>query len=178
MNRPLSETIRSKALAIRAAVFDVDGVLTDGRLHYSEDGNESKSFHTRDGLGIKALISQGIVVSVITARQSAIVARRMQELGIEHYLQGCRDKRSGLAELAERFALSPSQIAYMGDDLVDWPALDQAGLKCAPADADAWIRQQCDVVTVAPGGRGAARELCELILAAQGKLDAWRRGFQ
>lgn len=178
MSDPWPQAILDKARAIRAAVFDVDGVMTDGHLHYSENGSEAKTFHTRDGLGIKGLISQGVAVGVITARQSGIVARRMQELGIEHFLQGCRDKRAGLVALAGRLQLAPTQIAYMGDDLVDWPALLEAGLKCAPADADAWIRQQADVVTSARGGRGAVRELCELILAAQGRLESWRSGFQ
>ncbi len=178
MNEPWPEDILDKARTVRAAVFDVDGVMTDGHLYYSENGSEAKAFHTRDGLGIKGLISQGVAVGVITARQSGIVARRMQELGIEHFLQGCRDKRAGMVELTERLALIPGQIAYMGDDLVDWPALKQAGLKCAPADADAWIRQRVDVVTSARGGRGAVREVCELILSAKGRLDDWRSGFQ
>ncbi len=178
MSQAWSEGLLAKARVIRAAVFDVDGVMTDGRLYYSEDGSESKAFHTRDGLGLKGLINQGFGVGVITARQSGIVARRMQELGIEHFIQGCRDKQAGLKEMASRLALAPDELAYMGDDLVDWPALRQAGLKCAPADANDWIRDRVDVVTTANGGRGAVREICELILAAHGRLDIWRGQFQ
>jgi len=172
------EELVQKARQVRAAVFDVDGVMTDGRLYYAEDGGEFKAFHTRDGLGLKGLINQGIAVGVITARQSNIVSRRMQELGIQHCMQGCRDKAAAMSEMATRLGLETRKLAYMGDDLVDWPALRQAGLKCAPADANEWIRGHVDIVTSAPGGRGAVRELCELILAAQGRLDVWRGEFQ
>jgi 3-deoxy-D-manno-octulosonate 8-phosphate phosphatase (KDO 8-P phosphatase) len=167
-----------KARLVELAVFDVDGVLTDGRLYFSEQGHETKAFHTRDGLGIKALMSHGIKVAIITARQSQLVARRMAELGIEHLMQGREDKSAALGELIARLGFTPDQVAYTGDDLVDWPAMRLAGFKCAPADACAWIRQRADFVTASPGGHGAAREVCERILEARGLLSAWQDSFQ
>lgn len=163
-----------KASQVRLAIFDVDGVMTDGRLHYSEAGGESKAFHSRDGLGLKGLMSQGIAVAVITARQSELVSRRMQELGIADLIQGCRRKDQALAGLLERHGLQAKQTAYTGDDLLDWPAMAQCGLKCAPADANDWIRQRADLVTRLGGGRGAVREVCEFLLAAQGRLERWQ----
>jgi 3-deoxy-D-manno-octulosonate 8-phosphate phosphatase (KDO 8-P phosphatase) len=167
-----------KARLIELAVFDVDGVLTDGRLYFSEQGHETKAFHTRDGLGIKALMNHGIDVAIITARQSRLVARRMAELGIEHLMQGREDKAAALGELINRLGYAPDQVAYTGDDLVDWPAMRRCGFKCAPADACAWIRQRADFVTTSPGGLGAAREVCELILQARGLLSDWQDSFR
>ncbi len=167
-----------RARELRLAVFDVDGVMTDGRLYFSEDGCESKAFHSHDGLGLKGLMSHGIEVAVITARQSRLVERRMAELGITHLLQGRRDKAQSLDELLDKIDCSAAQTAYTGDDLVDWPAMRRCGLKCAPADASAWIRQRADLVTRRAGGRGAVREVCELILAARGALERWQESFQ
>lgn len=163
---------------IQLAVFDVDGVMTDGRLTYASDGSELKSFHSQDGLGLKALASHGIKLAVITARESEPVARRMSELPIDLVLQGRRDKASALAELGERFSLAPSAMAYTGDDLVDWPAMRQCHLKCAPADAHHWICAHSDHVCARPGGRGAVREVCELILAGHGRLESWFESFR
>lgn len=171
----IPKPLLTKARAIRLAVFDVDGVMTDGRLHYSENGTESKAFHSRDGLGLKGLMSQGIAVAVITARQSELVARRMSELGIDDLIQGCRRKDQALAGLLERHQLTAEQAAYTGDDLLDWPAMGQCGFKFAPADANGWIRQRADWVTALPGGRGAVREACEFLLAAQGRLETWQQ---
>ncbi|MGY6588799.1 MAG: KdsC family phosphatase [Wenzhouxiangella sp.] len=171
----IPETLLAQARGIRLAVFDVDGVMTDGRLHYSEAGVESKAFHSRDGLGLKGLMSQGIAVAVITARQSELVARRMKELGIDELIQGCRRKDQALAGLLERHQLNASQAAYTGDDLLDWPAMGQCGVKFAPADANGWIRERADWVTSLPGGQGAVREVCEFLLAAQGRLEAWQQ---
>lgn len=163
---------------VRLAIFDVDGVMTDGRIAYSDDGVETKTFHTRDGLGIKALRQNDIAVAIITARQSAIVARRAAELGIDHVIQGRGDKGAALSELLEELGLAADQCAYTGDDLVDWPAMRRCGFKCAPADAAAWIRRRVDFVTDRPGGFGAVREVCERILAEQGLLDAWQDRFE
>ena len=164
--------------SIRLAIFDVDGVMTDGRIAYTDDGHEIKTFHTRDGLGLKALMSNGIDVAIITARHSPIVARRADELGIEQVVQGREDKAAALEELLERLSVGREQCAYTGDDLVDWPAMRQCGFKCAPADADAWIRQRADFVTRLAGGHGAVREVCERILADQGLLEAWQGRFE
>ena len=166
------------AADVRLAIFDVDGVMTDGRVTYSDDGRETKTFHTRDGLGLKGLLDNGIAVAIITARESAIVARRAAELGIEHVLQGRHDKHAALGELLESLALEGAQCAYTGDDLVDWPAMRRCGFKCAPADATAWIRRRADYVTERPGGFGAVREICERILAEQGRLEAWQGRFE
>ncbi|MEE4303192.1 MAG: HAD family hydrolase [Wenzhouxiangella sp.] len=163
---------------VRLAIFDVDGVMTDGRIAYTDDGREMKTFHTRDGLGLKALQSNGIAVAIITARQSTIVERRANELGIEHVIQGREDKAAALEELIGRLSISAEQCAYTGDDLVDWPAMRRCGFKCAPADASAWIRLRADFVTHHQGGHGAVREVCERILADQGLLEAWQGRFE
>ena len=175
MSNTISPALADKARAIRLAVFDVDGVMTDGRLFYSEDGQEAKAFHSRDGLGLKGLMSNNIRVAVITARRSELVARRMTELGITDLVQGCRNKDEALKTLLETYQLQASQAAYTGDDLLDWPAMQHCGLKCAPADANAWIRERADWVTSLPGGFGAVRDVCEFILAAQGHLANWQR---
>jgi 3-deoxy-D-manno-octulosonate 8-phosphate phosphatase (KDO 8-P phosphatase) len=166
------------AARIRLAVFDVDGVLTDGRIVYSSAGEEAKSFHTRDGLGLKGLAFAGIESAVITARVSPIVDRRMRELSIAHVVQGCEDKAEALAQLCDRLELTPASVCFTGDDLVDWPAMRDCGLRCAPADADDWIRDRVDFVTARGGGAGAAREVCELLIAARGRLEDWRRRFE
>lgn len=165
------------AANIRLAVFDVDGVMTDGRLYRSDDGQEIKAFHSRDGLGLKALMRLAVPVAVITARSSRLVALRMAELGIEHVHQGREDKLACLTELRRTLGLEMNRICYTGDDLVDWPVMRDCGLRCAPADADGWIRKRADFVTTAAAGRGAVREVCELLLAGHGKLDAFREGY-
>ena len=170
--------VRERAAGIRLAVFDVDGVLTDGRLILDDHGVQTKAFHVRDGLGLKALMRHDIAVAVITARQSGVVERRMAELGIRHLRQGQSDKRQAMIDLLTELGVAAEQACYMGDDLIDWPAMGQCGLSAAPADADAWIRSQVDVVTRASGGYGAVRELCELLLDARGALQRWRAGFQ
>jgi 3-deoxy-D-manno-octulosonate 8-phosphate phosphatase (KDO 8-P phosphatase) len=177
MSTPFPDPALEKARGVVLAVFDVDGVMTDGRLHLDDQGVETKTFHTRDGLGLKALMQNGITVAVITARQSRLVTRRMAELGIEHLMQGREDKRQAIAELLEQLDIGLEQVAYTGDDLVDWPAMGLCGLKCAPKDGAEWICQRADFVTRSRGGQGAVREVCELILAAQGKLEAWQDSF-
>lgn len=162
---------------IKLAIFDVDGVMTDGRLVYTDSGEELKSFHARDGLGLKALMQNGIEVAIMTARESPVVTRRARELGINHVLQGCSDKGQALEQLLARLSLSAAQCAYAGDDLVDWPAMRQCAFKCAPADAAEWIRRRADFISVHAGGRGAVRDICERILATQGLLDSWRAQF-
>jgi 3-deoxy-D-manno-octulosonate 8-phosphate phosphatase (KDO 8-P phosphatase) len=171
------EQLLSKAGAVRLAVFDVDGVMTDGRISYTSDGAEIKSFHSHDGLGLKALRQHGIEVAVITARQSTIVERRMSELGIAYLLQGRRDKSNALDELLTELALDEDQLAYTGDDLVDWPAMGRCGLTCAPADAHHRILERADFRCQRAGGAGAVREVCELILEGHGQLEAWLESF-
>jgi len=173
-----SESVLTRAAAVRLAVFDVDGVMTDGRLYLGGGGLELKAFHTHDGLGLKALMQHGIAVAVLTARRSELVAERMRELGIERLVQGCRDKGAAISELASGLSLELDAVAYTGDDLIDWPAMRGCGLKCAPADANDWIRHQVDFVTQRDGGRGAVREVCELILDAGGHLKRWQDSFR
>lgn len=173
-----AETAHAKAREVRLAVFDVDGVMTDGRLYLGNSGEEFKTFHTRDGLGIKALMQNGIEVAVITARSSRVVERRMEELGIGIVLQGREDKAAALDDLLAERALTAEQLCYAGDDLVDWPAMRRCGFKCAPADASHWIRERADLVTECGGGNGAVREICEFLLQAQGLLEPWLDRFE
>ncbi|MEN1727036.1 MAG: HAD hydrolase family protein [Pseudomonadota bacterium] len=167
----------NKASAIRLAVFDVDGVMTNGQISYASDGTEIKHFHSHDGLGLKALMANGIAVAVITARDSTIVERRMGELGIEQVLQGRRDKSAALDEVIDTLGLRCDQIAYAGDDLVDWPAMGRVHLKLAPANAHPIIRARADYVCRQAGGDGAVREMCELILEGHGRLSDWLGSF-
>ncbi len=163
--------IRDRASRVRLAVFDVDGVLTDGRLHYSEDGRESKAFHVHDGLGLKRLLANGIEVAIITARTSRIVANRMAELGIAHVYQGQGDKRVCLHQLTNALFLEAGEVAYTGDDVPDLRAMSEVGFAIAVANAHPWVLERAHWRTKRSGGNGAAREVCDLILAAQGKSE-------
>lgn len=166
------QDVIEKARHIALAVFDVDGVLTDGGLILGEDGAEFKIFHVRDGQGLVLLRDSGCRVAVITARNSKIVAERMKSLGIEHVYQGQNDKGKALAGLMMELGLDARQTAYVGDDLLDLPAMKRAGLAIAVADAHPVVRAQAHWVTAARGGHGAAREVCEFIMEAQGTLQA------
>jgi 3-deoxy-D-manno-octulosonate 8-phosphate phosphatase (KDO 8-P phosphatase) len=163
------------ARGIRLAVFDVDGVLTDGRLYYSSDGNEQKAFHVRDGLGIKLLQRAGIRVAIITGRNSPSVSRRAEELRIDYLLQGREDKLEALRELmATHFPAWDNDlaaVAYMGDDLPDLPAICAVGLGITVADASPVVLAKARWHTIRPGGAGAAREAAEFILRAQQRSD-------
>lgn len=170
--------ILARAANIRLAVFDVDGTLTDGRLWYGEDGRETKIFHVHDGLGLKRLQANGVQVAIITARISHPVALRAEELDIAHVYQGQGDKRACLRELLDALKLAPEQAAFVGDDLPDLPAMRIAGLAVAVANAHPWIAEQTHWQTGRRGGEGAVREVCDLILLAQGKNDAERERWQ
>ncbi len=156
---------------IKLAVFDVDGVLTDGRLYFLEDGSEFKSFSTLDGQGIKMLIASGVATAIISGRKSPVVERRANNLGIAHLFQGREDKLVVLDGLLAELGLSYEQVAYLGDDLPDLPVIRRVGLGMAVANAAGFVREHAHGVTQARGGEGAAREFCELILRAQGNLD-------
>ena len=153
-------------------VLDVDGVLTDGKLYFLADGSEAKAFSTLDGQGIKMLMNSGVKVAIITGRTSTIVERRAANLGIMHLIQGREDKRTALDELLSSLQLSYDQVAYLGDDLPDLAAIRCVALGVAVANANTFVRQHALAVTVLGGGQGAARELCEFIMAAQGTLNA------
>jgi 3-deoxy-D-manno-octulosonate 8-phosphate phosphatase (KDO 8-P phosphatase) len=162
--------ILERAARIRLVIFDVDGVLTDGSLFIGDDGQEYKAFHSRDGHGMVLLQNTGVMIGVITGRSSEVVRIRMQSLGIAHLFQGCRDKLPAYETLKSDLGLTDEAIAYVGDDLVDLPIMRRVGLAIAVADAHHLVRGHAHLTTQAPGGRGAAREVCELIMEAQGTL--------
>ena len=152
-------------------IFDVDGVLTDGRLYLSDSGEEMKAFNTRDGQGINLLRESGIAVGVITARTSRVVERRARELGIKLLRQGASDKAGALAELISGQNLQASEAGYMGDDLADLPALMRCGFAVTVPSAPEAVRSRVHYITRAAGGEGAAREVCEFILRARDALE-------
>ncbi len=154
--------------AVELVAFDVDGVFTDGRLYFSDTGAETKTFHTHDGFGIRRLLAAGVGVAVISGRSSSAVERRMQELGVEHVIQGCPDKVAALDTLCESLGLQPRQCVFVGDDVPDLPLLRHVGISIAVANAVAAVRAECDYQTSAPGGSGAVREVCDLVLSARG----------
>ena len=162
----------AKAARVALMGFDVDGVLTDGTLYYSGQGDAMKGFLTRDGHGIRMLMEAGVQVAIITGRESDIVTRRAKNLGISHVLQGIDDKRAAMDGLLSRLGLNFGQAGYMGDDVVDLPLLTACGFSATVADGHPLVRERVDHVSPLQGGRGAVREVCEFLLAAQNKLDA------
>ncbi|MFG6159801.1 KdsC family phosphatase [Halomonas sp. 1390] len=157
---------------VRLLALDVDGVLTDGRLYFQADGVEIKAFHTLDGHGIKLLQRAGIVVALITGRDSPMVSRRAAALGIRHVFQGAEKKLTVLRELCARLELELDQVAYCGDDMPDVAAIRRAGVGISVPGAPSYIRKHADWVTEAVGGHGAVREICDTLLQAQGHWDA------
>jgi 3-deoxy-D-manno-octulosonate 8-phosphate phosphatase (KDO 8-P phosphatase) len=170
--------LENRAATARLLALDVDGVLTDGRIYYSNSGDELKGFNIKDGLGIKLLQKSGVKVAIITGRESEIVSRRARELGIEDVVQGRDDKRQALLELCQRHKLELEECVYMGDDLPDLSAIVSAGLGMTVADASSVVREAADWVSVYNGGCGAVREACELILSARGDLSALVSDFE
>lgn len=170
-----TEPSRADALAraakVRLVIFDVDGVLTDGRLYFTPDGQEFKGFHARDGHGIKLLRGTGVETAVISGRSSPAVSLRMESLGITHVYQGRQDKRGAFEELLAVLNLAPEQVAHVGDDLLDLPLIRRVGLAVAVADAHPSVRGYAHWITELPGGAGAAREVCDLVMEAQGTLQ-------
>jgi 3-deoxy-D-manno-octulosonate 8-phosphate phosphatase (KDO 8-P phosphatase) len=162
--------VRERAMRIRLVCLDVDGTLTDGRLYLDDAGRETKAFHVRDGQGIALVRRMGIHVAFVTARPGAIAARRAAELGAESHAE-VADKRAFVETLAERHELGMEAVAFMGDDLADLQVMRAAGLSAAPADAHPWILAHAHWRSRSEGGRGAVRELCDLLLAAQGRVE-------
>ena len=158
-----------KAQNIRVAFFDVDGVLTDGGLYFSKEGEDLKRFHTLDGHGLKLLQRAGITPVVITGRDSGSLRNRMQALGIQHVHYGTEDKRPVAQQTLEQLKLDWSQAAAMGDDWPDLPLLELSALACAPPNAQIELRHRADYLTQLKGGEGAAREFCDLLLVASGE---------
>lgn len=162
---------------IKLLLLDVDGVLTDGRIIYDSEGGETKSFDVKDGHGLKLLQRAGIRVGIITGRESAIVARRAEELGIELVYQGAKDKSLPFNEIMQKLALAPEEIAYVGDDVVDLPVMRKVGFAATVADAVDDVKPFADMVTKLPGGRGAVREICDYILKESGRWSAVTRHY-
>lgn len=165
------QDIRERASRIRLVIFDVDGVLTDGSLYLGDDGLEYKAFNSRDGHGMVMLQHSGVRLAVITGRTSNVVQMRMESLGISDVFQGYREKLPAYEELKQRLSLADETIAYVGDDVVDLPVMRRVGLAVAVADAQPQVRDLAHWCTAAPGGRGAAREVCEMIMEAQGTFE-------
>jgi len=161
-----------RAKGLKLFLFDVDGVLTDGTITYTHEGNEIKSFHTRDGLGIRLLMESGVAVGLITARESEAVKRRVQDLGIKHVFQKVKNKLDVFERLLKELHLEPSEVGYMGDDWLDLPLLVSVGFAATVADAVPEVLQAVHFVTKRKGGRGAVREVCDLIIEARGTKDA------
>ena len=167
----MANEIPEKAKKIKLVVFDVDGVLTDGSLILGENGEEYKVFHAHDGLGLVMLREAGIEVAVISARSTPIVEKRMAALGIEYVYQGQSNKLEVLETLMKKLDMRREETAFVGDDLVDVAAMGLAGLAVAVANARPQVIQCADWVSESAGGRGGAREICEMILQARGKLQ-------
>ncbi len=165
-----------RAQPVRAAIFDVDGVLTDGRIYIGERGEEFKAFNTLDGQGLKLLAQGGIVPIVITGRDSPAVRRRVRDLGIDHAVYGAHDKLAVALPLLAQLQLGWDAVAVMGDDWPDLPLMVRAALACAPANAHVEVKAVADHVTTAAGGYGAARECCDLLLVATGRYAGLLRG--
>jgi 3-deoxy-D-manno-octulosonate 8-phosphate phosphatase (KDO 8-P phosphatase) len=161
-----------KAAATRLMIFDVDGVLTDGGLYYGADGEALKRFNALDGHGIKMLQQSGVATAIITARQSPFVIRRAKDLGIAHVFQGVHDKRVAFSQLLQQTGLTPAGCGYLGDDVIDLPVLVQVGFKACVANGHRDVKSRADYITQAGGGNGAAREICDLIMTAQGNYEA------
>lgn len=159
--------LAQRAARIRLAVFDVDGVFTDGRIWLGSDGVEYKAFSVRDGFGIKALLAAGVEVAIISGRDSPAVNKRMDELGVTRVIQGRDDKATVLAQLLRETGIPATEVAYLGDDIPDVPAMRMVGLPATVADAHAEALAASDWVATRPGGRGAVREFCELLLGAR-----------
>ncbi len=171
------QDILEKAARVKLVIFDVDGVLTDGSLYLGDDGQEYKAFHSQDGHGMKLLQEAGVSIGIITARTSKVVEHRMASLGIEHVYQGQLEKLPAFLDLAEKLDLAPEAVAYVGDDVVDLPIMVRVGLAIAVADAHPLVARHAHWQTANPGGRGAARDVCELILDARGLLEDLYRKY-
>ena len=165
-------TTEQRAAKIKLVLFDVDGVLTDGKILMHADGSESKTFDIKDGTGIVWALRQGLTVGFLSARSSAATAQRAAQLGVTLVHQGVRSKLDTYDQIVDGLILEDDQTAYMGDDLLDLPVLMRVGLATAPADAAAEVRSRVHWVTNSKGGSGAARELIEMILRAQGRWEA------
>ena len=170
-NQKAMSVVLEKAKKLKLLILDVDGVLTDGRLFFDNEGAEYKCFHARDGHGIKLLRQTGVEVAVISGRSSNSVALRMKNLGIVHVYQGHENKQSAFTEVLEKTGVTAEQAAHVGDDLLDLPIMMRVGLAIAVSDANFAVKERADWCTTLPGGQGAVREVCDFIMQAQGNFD-------
>jgi 3-deoxy-D-manno-octulosonate 8-phosphate phosphatase (KDO 8-P phosphatase) len=169
--RAMRDTL-ARAKRVRLMLFDVDGVLTDGRLWYGPSGETLKVFGAQDGQGIKLLMQSGIAVGLLSGRSFPAVAVRAAELGVVHVLQGVDDKLAAFAALCKQLGIPWDEAGFMGDDLIDLPVLRRCGFACAPREAHEMVRSRVQYVAQAPAGAGAAREICDLLLRSRGALEA------
>ena len=165
-------SVTGHAKSIRLIAFDVDGIMTDGGLYLSDSGEEFKRFNSLDGHGLKMLKASGVELAIVTGRISRCVELRAHNLGIMHVYQGIADKLETMKALLDKLQLSPQQSAFMGDDVVDLPAMLHVGMGISVPDAPQMVRDRAHYVTQRKGGNGAVREVCELLMRAQGTLDA------
>lgn len=171
MPKKISPNLLKKIKPIKILILDVDGVMTDGRIIYDDDGKEIKNFDVKDGHGMKLLMRAGIDVAIITARESNVVLHRAKNLGVELVYQKAIDKVAAFEDILKIKKLSPNEAAYMGDELVDIPLLRKVGFACAVKDAVADVKKCADYITDKNGGCGAVREICDMILKAHGKWE-------
>jgi 3-deoxy-D-manno-octulosonate 8-phosphate phosphatase (KDO 8-P phosphatase) len=169
--------VEQRAKKIKVIVFDVDGVMTDGGLMIGDDGQEYKSFHSLDGLGMKLLKATGVEMAIITGRTSKVVTKRAETTGIIHFYQGVEDKLEAFEDLLKKMNISPEECAFMGDDVVDLPPMRRAGLAITVPTATPLVKQYAHYTTQAQAGRGAVREVCELLMKAQGTFDGQMAQF-
>ena len=162
----------ARAKRIKLVVLDVDGVMTDGSLYLCDDGQEYKAFNSQDGLGMKLLKASGVELAIITGRTSKVVVQRAESTGVAHFFQGVEDKLEAFLHLAQELGIDHSECAFVGDDVVDLPPMRRSGLAVTVPAAPALVKQHAHYVTEREGGRGAVRELAELIMHAQGTFDA------
>ena len=168
---PVSQAVMACAAGIKLLICDVDGVMSDGLIYMGNSGEELKAFNVRDGYGIRCLLTNEVEVAIITGRKAGLLEDRCRTLGISHLYQGQSDKVLAFHDLLDKLSLRPNQVAYIGDDLIDWPVMAQVGLSVSVADAHPLLLQRADYVTRINGGRGAVREICDLILMAQDKFE-------
>lgn len=171
MNKSIDEKLLKKIRRIKLLILDVDGVLTDGRIIIDDLGNETKNFDVRDGHGLKLLMRYGIDVVLLTGRKSKVVEHRAEELGINEVYQGTKNKVEVLEGILRERDTGSDNIAYIGDDIVDVPVFRKVGFSVAVADAMVYVKKAADYITEENGGRGAVREICEIILQVQGKWE-------
>ncbi|GCF89745.1 3-deoxy-manno-octulosonate-8-phosphatase KdsC [Shewanella sp. M-Br] len=169
---PISDDVWQRAQKIKLLICDVDGVFSDGRIYLSNSGEELKAFHTRDGYGVRSILTSGFNLAVITGRQSKIVENRMTALGVTHIYQGVDNKFEPYEALLALYGVTPEEVAYIGDDIVDLPVMNVVGLAVSVADGHPYVRQYAHFVTTLNGGHGALRELTDLLLLSQNKFTS------